>query len=190
MSVNSVPICPAGCGGELPDFNFNFCSPVQAFGEITHIFLAASDADCFTDEAVLSEWLGRLDNSGGGIDAIRYMHVKANKPLGTGESIEVSLGRMANTPQTFTINITVDDVSDLNHEFMRSTQCSTVFKMWYAAGGYLWGGVCGVNATLKLDYQIDEGTNTIHKIVGTATWKSDFAPERVVNPLEGTILSA
>ena len=190
MSVNTRPVCPTGCGGELPDFNFNFCSPVNAFGEITHIFLAAYDADCFTDEASLTEWLGRLDNTGGGIDAIRYMHVKGNKPVGAGDTIETSLGRKVKSPMTFTINVEVDDVSDLNHEFMRATQCGTTFKMWYAAGGYLWGGICGVNAILNLDYQIDAGMKTIHKITGTAVWEDSYAPERVVNPLEGTILTA
>lgn len=189
MSANTVPICPSGCTGILPDLDFNYCSPVNAFGEITHIFLAAYDAECFTDITSLAEWLARLDNTTSDPDAIRFMHVKADKPVGERDTIETSLGRKVKSPGSYTINIEVDDVSDLNHEFMRTTSCSTTMKMWYAAGGYLWGGVCGVNAIVTLDYQIERGTKAIHKIIGTATWEAEFAPERIVNPLEGTILT-
>ena len=190
MSVCICPTCPQGCSGLLPDLDFNYCSPENAFGEITHIFLAAYDAQCFSDWNDVNEWLARVDNTTDGIDYIRYMHVKANKPVGTFDTIETSLGRKVKSPSTFILNIEVDDVSQLNHEFMRLTQCSTTFKMWYAAGGYLWGCNCGVDAILNLDYQIDAGMKTIHKITGTATWEAEFAPERVVNPLAGTILTA
>ena len=188
MSQNVCPTCPSGCSGLLPDLDFNFCSPTNAFGEITHIFLAAYDAQCFSDWNVLGEWTSRVDNTADGIDYIRYMHVKGNKPIGTFDTIDTSLGRKVKSPSTFTLNITVDDVSDLNHEFMRLTQCNTTFKMWYAAGGYLWGGNCGVDAILTLDYQIDDGTKSIHKITGTATWEASCAPDRIVNPLEGNVI--
>ena len=190
MSQNTNPVCPTGCGGILPDVDFNFCSPVNAFGEITHIFLASYDASCFTDESSLSEWLARLDNTGGDVESIRYLHVKANKPVASPDIIETSLNRKVKSPATYTLNITIDDVSDLNYEFMRATQCNTTFKMWFVAGGYLFGGVCGVASILNLDYQIDDGSKSIHKITGTATWDASYSPERVVNPLEGTVLTA
>jgi hypothetical protein len=190
MSVNNCPVCPSGCSAILPDLDFNFCSPENAFGEITHIFVAAYDASCFSDEALLGEWLGRLDNSGGDIESIRYMHVKATKPVGSFDTIETSLGRKVKSPGSYTLNIEIDDVSPLNHEFMRLTQCNTTFKIWYAAGGFLWGGHCGIDAILNLDYQIDAGMKTIHKITGTALWEASCSPERVINPLDATILTA
>lgn len=189
MSVNTNPTCPTGCSGILPDLDFNYCSPVNSFGEITHIFLAAYDAECFTDWTALTEWLARLNNTSDDPDAIRFMHVKADKPVSERETIETSLGRKVKSPGSFTLNIEVDDVSDLNYEFMRASQCNTLFKMWYVAGDYLFGGTCGVDAILNLDYQIERGTKSIHKIIGTATWEAAFTAERTDNPLAGTILT-
>jgi hypothetical protein len=188
MSVNTNPVCPSGCSGAIPDLDFSFCTPTNLFGEITHVFIASAGAACFTDEATLSEWLGRLDNSDGGIDAIRYMHVSADLPAGAGEVIETSLARKAKGPKTFTINVDVDDITTLNYEFMRATQCNMTFKVWFASAGYLYGGVCGVDANVNLDYIIARGTKSIQKITGTVTWESQYAPERCVNPLSGAAI--
>jgi hypothetical protein len=188
MSVNTNPVCPSGCSGQIPDLDFSFCTPTNLFGEITHVFIASAGAACFTDEATLSEWLGRLDNSDGGIDAIRYMHVSADLPAGAGEVTETSLARKAKGPKTFTINVDVDDITTLNYEFMRATQCNMTFKVWFASAGYLYGGVCGVDANVNLDYIIARGTKSIQKITGTVTWESQYAPERCVNPLSGAAI--
>jgi len=189
MSVNTTPVCPSGCPGILPDLDFNYCAPVNSFGEITHIFLAAYDAECFTDWTSITEWLARLDNDSDDPDAIRFLHVKADKPVAETETVEISLGRKIKSPASFTLNIEIDDVSDLNHEFMRVSQCNTLFKMWYIAGDYLFGGMCGIDVILYLDYLIERGTKSIHKITGTATWDASFSPERTDNPLAGTILT-
>ncbi|MFA5715796.1 MAG: hypothetical protein WC998_08645 [Candidatus Paceibacterota bacterium] len=185
MSVNTNPTCPSGCTGEIPDAQFSFCSPTNLFGEITHLFIASAGTACFTDEAILAEWLGRLDNSGGGIEAIRYFHVSADMPAGAGDVIETSLNRKAKGPKTFTINVDVDDITSLNYEFMRATQCNQTFKIWYASAGFLYGGACGIDANVNLDYVIARGTKSIQKITGVVTWDSQYAPERVVNPLSG-----
>ncbi len=185
MSVNVCPVCPTGCETHLPDLDFNFCSPNIVYGEVTHVFLAAGDAQCFSDWNVLQEWLDRIDNTADGIDYIRYMHVKADLPGGEKETIEISLGRKVKSPVTYTLNIEVDDMSALNYEFMRLSQCNVGFKMWFAAGGYLFGGNCGIDVMLNLDYTIERGMKSIHKIQGTAIWEASCAPDRIVNPLEG-----
>lgn len=190
MSVNTSPICPSGCSGEIPDLNFSFCTPTNLFGEITHIFVASAGAACFTDESVLSEWLGRLDNTDGGINAIRYMHVSADMPAGAGDVIETSLGRKSKGPKTFTVNLDIDDMGtfDLNYDFLRTTQCNMTYKVWLASAGFLYGGACGILANMTLDYVIARGTKSIQKIMGTVTWEAQFAPERVANPLDGAAI--
>lgn len=188
MSANINPTCPSGCTGVLPQLDFDYCDPVLGFGEITHIFLASIDSECFTNEENLSEWLARLSNTSADANAIRFLHVKADKPAPEREETEISLGRKVKSPGTFTLNIDVDDVSDLNHTFMRTSQCNITFRLWYVAGDYLFGGVCGVEANLNLDYVIERGTKSIHRITGTAKWDAQFSPERVSNPLAGTIL--
>lgn len=188
MSVNTNPICPSGCSGEVPDVNFSFCAPTLLYGEITHLFIASAGASCFSDESILAEWMGRLDNTGGGINAVRYFHVSADMPAGAGDVIEISLGRKAKGPKTFTINVDVEDMGtfDLNYDFMRATQCNMNFKFWFASAGFLYGGACGIDASVNLDYIIARGTKSIQKITGTVTWDNQYAPERVVNPLSGS----
>lgn len=189
MSQNSTPTCPSGCGTSIPSLEFSYCDPVLGYGEITHIFLANVDAECFTDVESLTEWLARLSNTSADPDAIRFLHTKADKPATEREETEISLGRKVKSPGTFTLNIDVDDVSDLNYEFMRSSQCNTVFKMWFATKEYLFGGICGIDVILNLDYVIERGTKSIHRITGTAIWDTEFSPERVDNPLSGTTLT-
>lgn len=188
MSVNTTPNCPTGCTGILPQLDFNYCDPVLGFGEITHVFLASVDAECFTDVTSLAEWLARLSNTSADPDAIRFLHVKADKPVAEREEQEISLGRKVKSPGTYTLNIDVDDVSELNYEFMRTSQCNVQFRMWFVADHYLFGGVCGITVNLNLDYVIERGTKAIHKIMGTAKWDAKFDPERDENPLAGTIL--
>lgn len=185
MSQNSTPVCPSGCVGQLPRLSFSYCDPELGYGEITHIFIAAIDAECFTDWSSPVEWLARLSNTSADPDAIRFMHVKADKPASERETVEISLGRKVKSPGTFTLNIDVDDVSDLNHDFMRASQCNSVFRIWFATPAYMWGGTCGVEAILNLDYVIERGSKSIHRITGTAVWDATFSPERVDNPLAG-----
>lgn len=189
MSTNTVPVCPSGCYSIMPYLDFSFCSPENAFGEITHIFLASSGAKCFSNWLSLAEWTARLDNDSASIDAIRFMHVKADLPAGSRDLIETSLGRKSKTPSAYVINLDIDDVSDLNYDFMRLSQCNTQFKMWYVTNDYIFGGVCGIDVLLNLDYKIDRGSKTIQLITGTITWEDPYAAERGDNPLSGTTLS-
>ena len=112
MSVNTIPTCPTGCS-DLPVMDFNFCAPEKSFGEISHVFLAALDAECFTDWTSITEWTNRLDNDSLDPDAIRFMHVMADKPVGAGDSLTGPLGRTIKTPMTHTVNIEVWDVSSI-----------------------------------------------------------------------------
>lgn len=184
-----MPTCPTGCSSVLPDLEFNFCSPVNTFGEISHIFLAALDAECFTDWTAIGEWTTRLSNTADGIDVIRFLHVAADWPVPERDILETSLCRKVKTPGTFTINVDIDDLSDLNYTFMRQSQCSTVFRAWFATPDYIFGGNCGVEVLVNLDYLIERGCKTIHKITGTITWEDPFSPERAENPLAGVTLS-
>lgn len=188
MSQNTNPTCPTGCGGILPQMEFDYCNPVLAYGQIDHVFLMAYNGECFSDWTSLTEWLARLSNTSADVNAIRFLHVIGDKPLPEREETEISLGRKVKSPASNVINIDIDDVSDLNYEFMRVSQCNTIFKMWFSAGDYLFGGVCGIDALVNLDYIIERGTKSIQKISGTITWESKYSPERCANPLAGNII--
>ena len=101
MSVQN-PICPQGCDFQLPSLNFDFCSPEVSFGEITHIYLAAGDAEPFTDE----ERMDRVTM----VDAIRDLAVVADLPAASAEEIVISLNRKIFSPAEHVINVEIDDV--------------------------------------------------------------------------------
>ena len=183
MSVYD-PTCPTGCASDVPALDFDFCDPAVSFGEIERIFVAPYDTTPFTDVESLAEWTARLDNTTlADPDLIRYMDVSADLPKGEREKIQISRSREISTPAKFTINVTVDDLSDLNYEFMRTTYCNTLQRFWFLAGNYIYGGNEGIPAIMELDLVIERGgKKSLNKFDGTVTWEHEFPPERNDSP--------
>lgn len=183
MSVIN-PSCPTGCSDFLPVVDFDNCNPEVFFGEIRKIYLASLDADIIADWTSATDWLARIDNSDvADINSIRELTVSADMPAGEEDVIEISNKRKVSTPATFTINITIDDNSDLNYELMRWSECNTTVRAWYATDSHLYGGETGVQADLMLKEVIERGNKSLIRIEGTLTWESKYSPERCDNPL-------
>ncbi len=176
------PTCPTGCSTILPSVEFSLCDPSLHFGEIEHIYLANGDAEPFTDVENLAEWTARLSQDGQEANAIRDFHVMADLPAASADEIVVSLGRKAYSPATHVINVDIDDVSDLNYEFARTTSCNTIYKMWYATPDHIFGGTDGIDVTVNLRPVIERGQKSVNKLTGTITWESKFSAERHDNP--------
>jgi len=177
-----TPICPTGCDTNLPPVDFNYCDPAVEFEEITRIFVANYDAAALADVEDLAEWNTRLDNVNDGADLIRYFDVMADLPVPDRSPIDISRKRKVWPPAKFTINVDIDDVSDLNYEFMRTSQCNQRYRFWYVAGTKIFGGNDGFTADMILDYKIDRGTQSIHLITGQITWENQFSNERHDSP--------
>jgi DNA polymerase III psi subunit len=189
MSQNIIPTCPTGCDSTAPLMDFDLCNPAIYFGEIEKLYLMARDG------AVLEHWNdivpalfkaeleGRISNSSVSVDAIREMHVSADMPEAAKDEIIISLGRKAYSPATHTLNVDIDDLSDLNYEAMRNLECNYLVKIWFATKDHIYGGAEGIEATAKLSLVIERGQKAIQKLKGTVTWEAKFSPERADNPL-------
>ena len=67
---------------------------------------------------------------------------------------------------------------------MRNTECGGQFRIWFeTAGGYLYGGNEGIPVTLVLNDVLASGKDSIEELVGTATWRAKFHPERTPSPI-------
>lgn len=173
------PSCPTGCSSILPVVNFDLCDPNVSFGEIETIYMGAGDAAAFTDWTDLSEWTARIDNLDTvDPDKLREFHVMADLPAATADEIVISKGRKVYSPATHTINVDIDDLTQENYEFARTTSCNVQFRVWFFTKSYMYGGNDGILANVTLRPVIERGQKSINKLSGTITWEAQFSPER------------
>lgn len=182
MSVNINPVCPSGCSTLVPSVDFDLCSPSISFGEIEHVYIASGDAAPFTSFEDLAEWTPRLSEDSVDPEAIRDFHVMADLPAASADEIILSLGRKIYSPASHIINVDVDDISDLNYEFGRTTSCNSQYRVWFATESHIYGGNEGILANVNLRPVIERGQKSINKLTGTISWEAQFSPERGDNP--------
>ena len=176
--------CPNSCETALPEVKFSKCSPNIVLSEIVRIFVGKQTIQPFNNWKDASEWTQRLSETANTANAIRPLTVIADKPAGSPVVKEISNGRKYNLRKDFTVNIEIDDVSPENYEFMRVTQCGGEYKLWFeTAGGRIYGGNEGIDASLVLDNVLGRGKDEIEKITGTATWSDKFSPEMTLSPI-------
>lgn len=176
--------CPNSCETALPEVKFSKCSPNIVLSEIVRIFVGKQSTQPFNNWKDASEWTQRLSETANTANAIRPLTVIADKPAGSPVVKEISNGRKYNLRKDFTVNIEIDDVSPENYEFMRVTQCGGEYKLWFeTAGGRIYGGNEGIDASLVLDNVLGRGKDEIEKITGTASWSDKFSPEMALSPI-------
>ena len=176
--------CPNSCETALPEVKFSKCSPNIVLSEIVRIFVGKQGTQPFNNWKDASEWTQRLSETENTANAIRPLTVIADKPAGSPVVKEISNGRKYNLRKDFTVNIEIDDVSEENYEFMRVTQCGGEYKMWFeTAGGRIYGGNKGIDASVVLDNVLGRGKDEIEKITGTASWSDQFSPEMALSPI-------
>ncbi|MFH0864769.1 MAG: hypothetical protein V1904_01140 [Bacteroidota bacterium] len=183
MSQNLDPTCPQGCVGAPAENTFDYCKQTIVTGEVGLVFLAGGAAQCFTDWTQLGEWATRISETSMDPDAIRRFRGVGDAPGGTSDAVDISLCQKYYPEKTFTLNFDVEDVSQENYDFMRQVECNQLLKGWYAAGGYLFGGNCGVDVSIGVNYVIERGCKTLHKIKFIFSWEHQFSPQRTVNPI-------
>jgi len=183
MSTNTSPTCGTDCNSLLPSDHYDFCKPTLQFGEIEMVYLAAGNAECFSDWTLPTEWLARISDAAVGVDYIRRFAVIGDMPAGSNDEIMISLGRKVYTPKTFNLNLDIEDVDDLNYTFMRYLECNETVKCWFKAGNVLFGGNCGLDVNINANYTIERGRKTLHKITLAVTWEEDFSPQRCTSPI-------
>lgn len=181
----ATPTCAANCDVNLPVVSFDDCNPEILFSEIRRVFIAKKNAAPFTDWTDATEWETRLSqDSITGDDYIRPLTVIADKPAAAGVVKEISNGRKKIIGKDHTINVTIDDVTDENYEFMRALECGGKFRFWYeTSGGKMYGGNEGFTAEFNLDDILNRGVDEIETLAGAITWRAKFSPERIDSPI-------
>ena len=169
----SNPLCPTDCDQALGTVLFDDCAPNINPSEIQRLFVSKGNAEPFTDWKQASEWTTRIAQTGTNADAIRELTVIGDKPVPSPITKDISGGRKYTVGKDHTLNFTVDDVSDENYEFMRSTECGGKYRLWYETkGGYIYGGNDGIKVTIVMDDVLNRGADEIETLNGVVTWRN------------------
>lgn len=190
-----VPICPTDCGNlaSLPDTNFLNC--VEAMGlfesEICDIFMTVADENgdaanlpATFDEAGILAW--ESANVGADPKTWRRLTVIGDMSSEGSDAITVSKRRQKNPSlRNFNINATVDDMSDLNREYMRELQCGLEAVIYFGTiGGNFFGGTTGIRCTISdVDLPLERGEGNFEIATLVFDWEAAAAPPRIANPL-------
>lgn len=181
MSTSLVN-CPTNCEFALPEFSFSECNPKVLEGQITDIFLA-NIGNPLVNWTDVMEWASRVSNTDAGADAIRHLTVIGDQPAPEINQKTISHKRTVTVTKKRTINIKIDDNTDLNYQAMRYLECGGSFLMWYMTNsGKLYGGNEGIKVTIDLSEVIPEATEENALIQGTAKWDAKISPPRIDSP--------
>lgn len=176
------------CTATLPSVSFDLCNPTVRTAQITKIYWTLSGDDhVLTDVSDASEWATRLDDSttygGTGAAQIRTLPVVASLPLPTVTALDISLGRKFYPTPDRSLPFKIDDLSLANIAAVTGITNGNTYKIWFVAGGLLWGGNDGIDVTMQADIEIPEGRNEIMTGTGACTWLADTLPTPIANPL-------
>lgn len=178
-----MPVC---YDEELPETDFDFCEPDVHLSEIQRVFLALPESEGFDDWSNRVEWLGRLTQSGTGVNAIRTLTCIGDKPAPNSIKKSISLGRTKITSKTHTLFITIDEVSDLNHAFVQKLKNGKKFRMWYeSAGEFMFGGVDGILVTVYGDMVLLRGKGEVITYELQVVWENLRTEDRIQSPIFG-----
>lgn len=175
------------CTATLPVISTDLCNPTVRSAQITKIFwtLAGDDHD-LTSAADDAEWATRLSDStvysGTPPAKIRTLPVIGSLPLPSVSPLEISLGRKHYPTPDRTLSFKIDDLSLTNIAAVNDVTNGNTYKIWFLAGGLLWGGNSGIDVTMQIDIEIPEGRGEIITGSGQCTWLADALPDPIVDP--------
>jgi hypothetical protein len=178
---NNTPDCPVDCGTNPLEVEFSLCAPETNAGQIRYIYVGIPGS-CFADWTNAAEWANRIDAPPLNPNKIVRLTVLADKPRPTKNEIKGSLDRIFSTTKDHIINITIDETNNANYDgVIRKGECNSTYPIWYATKKKMYGGNCGITATLNIDDALPrEGLETFE---GDAKWSEQFHPERIDNPI-------
>jgi hypothetical protein len=162
----------------------DFCNPEVNDGGLKRVFFTCA-GNGFTDVTDVNEWNAKLDNDTlADPTKIRYLHVIGSKPAPERSETTVSLNRKRNGKSKHSLNIKIDETTDVNYEFLQSLEGTTKqFAIWFEThGGKMYGGNNGVLAQISLDGIIPENSTEIETYEGKVTWEAIKSPNRSTSP--------
>jgi hypothetical protein len=178
--------CPDACSDQLPAVKFSICAPTLKYGQIAKVYIA-NDGYPLTDENDLAEWQTRANLPDSDPSKIIQLSVIGDYPLPSVNEVSISRGRTATGLADHILNLEVDDNTQENYEFSRTTQCGSFTKrLWFEYyDGDLYGGRLGILGTLRLAEEGPQGSAELRKLKGQFKWKAKFQPCRTTSPMAG-----
>jgi hypothetical protein len=182
MSNLYVPPCPTSCAGSVADVDFDNCTPIYHWGEISKIYLGSTTVPDFADVSSIVEWNAILSETED--DHIRSLIVIGEQPEAETVEVPTSGDRIAIGYKKFSINAEIDETNDTNYNFHLMLECGGKFKLWYeTSDGMLYGGNEGIEASVKTNQIIPKERTALVKIMLKATWNSLQSPFRCLSPM-------
>lgn len=187
----TCPTCDECDELELPPFVFNDdCDPESEESEICDILFTVEDPENPgtalggpTDWTQTADWTAAIDNTAA--DKVRKLTGIGDLPEPEQEIRIVSKRRKVMGLKNFTLNHTIDDVTDENYNAARELECGGVVRLWLRTlGGRLYGGQEGIRASItKANMPLDRGQNTFERIELQFQWEHSCHPPRIADPI-------
>lgn len=171
---------------DLPVTSFDDCNPAVAYSEIERIFLAGPKAVAFSNILDANEWNTRLSQDTVGTDEIRAVIVIGDAPAAANVIKELSNGRKKPIGKDFTVNFTVDDISDENYTFFQTLDGQPKVRLfgYETQGGKMFHfGNSGILVDYQSNFVLNRGRDEIETEVGAITWRRSTRPNRVTSPI-------
>jgi len=179
-------ICATSCTDALPAVDFDICNPQVHFGQISDVYLTNIGYPLL-DETNPVEIAARLALPVGNPAKLVNLFVIGSKGAAEATIIDMSKARKVTGNKNHTVTFRIDEVSDVNYNFMRALECNRTLLIYYKTfGGKWYGGNEGIPASILMNHIIPEDAGALETIEGTLTWKSKFHPCRTDYALQGS----
>jgi hypothetical protein len=171
----------------LPTTGFNDCDPAVNFSEIERIFVAGPKAAAFSNITQAAEWTTRLSQTDvASADAIRALTVIGDLPAAADVVRELSNGRKKRLSKDFTLNYTVDDISDATYAFFQFLDEQPIIRLFgfetQAGKMYVFGNG-GILVNNSSNGVLARGREEVEVETGVITWRNVKRPSRIDSPI-------
>ena len=192
MSVYVLPDCNTDCTGALEAVLFSECAPEVHYGEISKLYLwVDTGTPPFPTQALyanFTHWLSHFYTYAVGVpptnDQILAFTVIGEQPEPEQTETVISGDRTVVGFKKFTLNLEIDETNEPNYNFVLASECNGKYKANYeTADGLLYGGIDGIDVSVKMNQVIPKERTAVAKIMVKVTWSSMNHPFRMVSPL-------
>jgi NTP pyrophosphatase (non-canonical NTP hydrolase) len=187
-----VPECPTDCANldNLPATSFETCVEAMKIfeSEICDIFITIPDENgnavnkpAAWTEAAVQTWYNDYVGEEAG-DTVRRVVCIADMSSEEAETGLFSKRRKKTIGlKPHLVNVTIDDMSDENREFLRTLECGATVVMWFGTiGGNFFGGVDGILCDIfNVKLPLERGENNYEYGTFQMEWKAAAAPPRI-----------
>lgn len=184
-TISCPSACPESDENFLPEVDYSKCSPVVNVAEIDRLFIGNIGSP-FTDEGSAPEWATRIaiafDDDDP--DYLMQLLVVGQKPAAEGSPIKIDSDNIITPFKKHTITGKIFQTNHTNYEAMRALECGGKRLIWYTtAGGKLYGGASGIEASIVINHVIPEGRNELAHFEFSIEWNAKFHPCECVSPI-------